>query len=202
MSLQRLGIAAAAAAPALAAGWLLAPAGAQSQASPTTAIPCGISWEDTTHGGDWFTVKGDAMFSQVAPQAGGSFVAIGYGQATVTFHPGNNCQVTSGNTFTAQYMVTMESDDGRKAQVDISSGDDSHEFKLLCPGLIQGRGATRLAETSSDYDPPGLPTVTVDLGKEGAQPFSQNFQGDRRGSAGDEGTVTLHYCPPGQPNAR
>jgi len=142
------------------------------------------------------------MLSQIAPQADGSFVAIGYGQATVTFHPGNNCHVENGDTFTAQYMVTMESDDGRSAQVDISSDDESHEFKLLCPGLIQGRGASRLAQTSTDEDPPGLPTVTVAL-REGAQPFSENFQSDRSaGGAGDAGTVTLHYCTPDQPNGR
>jgi hypothetical protein len=98
--------------------------------------------------------------------------------------------------------MQRRSDDGRTAQVDISSGDESHEFKLLCPGLIQGRGASRRAETSSDYDPPGLPTVTVAL-REGAQQFSENLHSDRGvGGAGNAGTVTLHYCTPDQPNGR
>jgi len=191
MSLSRLHVALAATAASLLAAWLLAPTRAQSQAT-APKIPCGLSWEHTTHGGDWFTVHGEATFSQIAPQGDGRFVAIGSGTATVTFHPGGACTVTNGDTWMAGYMVTMESNDGRNATVDIASLDEEHEFKLLCPGLIRGRGVSKLAETSSDYTPPELPSVTVPL-SEGVHPFSKNYAGDR-GSAGDAGSVTLRYC--------
>jgi hypothetical protein len=204
MKLNRQTIAVAAAAPIVMAAWLLTPEGAQSQAAASSAIPCRVSWEDTTSGGDSFTVRGDAMLTQTAPQGNGSFVAIGNGEATVTFHPANSCEVTNGDTFTAPYMVTIESDDGRTAKVDISSTGESHEFKLLCPGLIRGRGVSKRAEMSSDYDAPDLPTVTVQL-HEGATSFSDLQNGGRRAAGrpvGDTGTVTLHYCAQEQPGER
>jgi len=204
MRLKQAALALAAPAPILIAAWFLTPEGAQSQAAPPSGIPCRVSWEDTTSGGDSFTVRGEATLTQIAPQGGGSFVAIGNGEATVTFHPADNCQVQNGDTFTAPYMVTIESEDGRTAQVDISSTGDSHEFKLLCPGLIKGRGVSKRAEMSSDYEAPGLPTVTVQL-HEGAQSFSDLQNGGRRSGGkpvGDTGTVTLHYCTQEQPNGR
>jgi hypothetical protein len=204
MSLNRLILALAALAPLVVAAWLFTPGGAESQAAPVTGIPCRVSFENTSHGGDWFTVQGEAMLTQTAPQADGSFVAFGTGEATVTFHPGNSCEVTNGDTFKASYMVTMQSDDGRKAQVDFASEDESHTFDLLCPGLIRGRGASKLAKTSSDYDPPGWPTVTVEL-REGATTYSHD-QTVRTPAGvqhvGDMGSVTLHYCTPEQPNGR
>ncbi|HUL82841.1 MAG TPA: hypothetical protein VL131_11890 [Gammaproteobacteria bacterium] len=185
-----------------AAGWLLVPAGAQSQASPPARIPCRVSFEDTTHGGDSFTVRGEAKFTQVAPQADGSFVAIGSGEATVTFHPAT-CRLTSADNFTAPYMVIMQSDDGKTAQIDFSSVGEQHTFKLVC-GLVQGRGASKLAETSADYDAPEIPSVTVAL-REGETPFG-NDQAVRTPAGvqhvGDTGKVTLHYCAPGESNAR
>src|SRR5262245_59289283 len=106
---------------AIIAAWSFGPAWTQSPGG-LTGIPCRISFENTTHGGDWFTVTGEAQFTQIAPQGGGKFVAIGSGPATYTFHPGNaGCRVTNGDTVSAKYMVTMESEDGRTAQVDISS---------------------------------------------------------------------------------
>ena len=181
------------------------PAHAQSQAAPLSGIPCRVSFENTSHGGDAFTVRGDAELSRIAPQADGSFVAIGTGEATVTFHPGNSCQVKNGDTFKARYMVTLESQDGRKAEVDIASTDEeSHTFELLCPGLIRGRGASKLAETTSDYEPPELPTVTVEL-HEGATPYSNDKTVRTPAGVqhvGDAGSVTLHYCTPDKPNGR
>jgi hypothetical protein len=63
---------------------------------------------------------------------------------------------------------------------------------------------SKRAETSSDYDAPELPTVTIEL-HEGATPFSDLQDGGRRSGGkpvGDTGTVTLHYCTPEQPNGR
>jgi hypothetical protein len=203
MSLNRLHVVLAATVLAFAAGWLSAPTGAQSQVSP---IPCRVSWDYTTHGGDWFHVQGEAMLSQIAPQADGSFVAIGYGPGKVTYHPGNAaCTITSGEWFEASYMVTLESADGLNAQVDISSLDAPHSFDILCPGRIQGRGSLSVANASTlEYDPPELPTVNVDLHK-GVAAF-ENDQAIRTAAGlqrvGDKGTVTLHYCPPAQPNGR
>jgi hypothetical protein len=167
-------------------------------------ILCSVSWEDTTHGGDRFTVQGDAMVSQIAPEANGGFVALGYGQGTVTYHPVNGCRVTNGDTFTAQYVVTVESDDGRSARVDIGSSDQPHTFSVVCPGLLEGRGVSKRPQATADFDPPGLPTVTVEL-HEGATPFSNDrpvrtVAGLQR--VGDEGTVTLRYCTPEQSNGQ
>ena len=204
MRLKQFALALAAAAPISIAAWLLTPEGAQSQAAPQSGIPCRVSWEDTTSGGDSFTVRGDAMLTRIAPQGNGSFVAYGNGEATVTFHPADNCQVQNGDTFTAPYMVTMQSDDGRTAQVDISTTGEAHEFTLLCPGLIRGRGVSKRAEMSTSYDAPELPTVTVQL-HEGTTSFSDLHDGGRRSGGkpvGDTGTVTLHYCTPEQPNGR
>jgi hypothetical protein len=200
MSPRRLRLALAATALLVVAGWLLAPADVRSQAAAN--VPCRVSFEDTTHGGDSFTVRGEAKFTQVAPQADGSFVAIGTGEATVTYHPAT-CRLTSEDSFTAPYMVIMQSDDGKTAQIDFSSVGEQHTFKLVC-GLVQGRGASKLAETSADYDAPEIPSVTVAL-REGETPFG-NDQAVRTPAGvqhvGDTGKVTLHYCAPGESNAR
>jgi len=176
------------------AALVFAPAHAQDDA-PLTGIPCRISWDDTTHGGDWFESRGEAELTQIMPQGDGSFVAMGHGTGTVKYHsttPG--CHLTSSDTFSASYMVMVESEDGRMASVDISSDDPSHRFDLLCPMAPGGR------TTTSDYEPPEIPSVTAEL-HEGATPFSEDHASDH-GHGGHAGTVTLHYCTPDHPNGR
>ena len=161
---------------------LLAPAHAQNQAA-SDGIPCRVSWEDTTHGGDWSTSQGEAELTQIAPQGDGSFVAIGNGHATITYHSANGCHMV-GSPWSAPYMVTVLSEDGRTAQVDVSPTDEPHSVTATqCLGN---------ADFQFDVDAPGLPTVTAPL-HEGATPFSQEHAGDH-GAAGDRGVVTLHYC--------
>ena len=60
---------------------------------------------------------------------------------------------------------------------------------------------TKLAKSTVGYDPPELPSVTVQL-REGAQPISED-QTVRTAAGvqhvGDAGSVTLHYCTPPKP---
>lgn len=171
---------------AIGAALLLAPARAQDDA-PLTGIPCRISWQDTTHGGDWFESQGEAELTQIMPQGDGSFVAMGQGQGTVKYHTtARGCHLTSSDTFNATYQVMVMSENGRTAQVDISSQDPSHRFDLLCPLAPGGR------TTTSDYEPPEIPSVEAEL-HEGATAFSEDNASDH-GHAGHDGSVTLHYC--------
>jgi hypothetical protein len=194
MTANRFTLALAAALVASGAALVLAPAHAQGDA-PLTGIPCRISWEDTTHGGDWFENRGEAELTQIMPQGDGSFVAMGHGTGSVKYHStARGCHLTSSDTFSASYMVMVMSEDGRTAQVDISSQDPSHRFDLLCPLAPGGR------TTTSDYEPPEIPSVTAEL-HEGATPISEEHRGDH-GLAGHAGSVTLHYCTPDRPSGR
>lgn len=177
----------AASAAALAAALAFTPTRAHGDAGDT-GIPCRISWEDTTHGGDWFTVRGEAELTQIIPQGGGSFVAMGQGPATITYHStARGCRLTSPDTFTATYTVIAQSDDGQTAEIQFMSQAPSHRFDLFCPG------ATGERTTTSDYDPPDIPSVTAQL-QEGATPFSEDNVGPNGRHAGAAGAVTLHYC--------
>jgi hypothetical protein len=190
----RITIAFAAALAASGGALLLAPARAQGDA-PLTGIPCRVSWEDTTHGGDWFESRGEAELTQIMPQGDGSFVAMGHGTGMVTYHStARGCHLTSSDTFSASYTVMVLSEDGRTAHVDISSDDPSHRFDLLCPLAPGGR------TTTSDYEPPEIPSVTAEL-HEGSTPISVDHASDH-GNAGHAGSVTLHYCTPDHPNGR
>src|SRR5262249_53669045 len=95
------------------------------EAQQNTGIPCRVSWDLTTHGGDWQTVQGDAELTQIMPQGGGRFMAMGTGQATVTYHSTGPCgDDVSNRTWTATYSVTVMSQSGQNAAVDIDSDDD------------------------------------------------------------------------------
>lgn len=164
--------------------------GSAAQAQQNTGIPCRVSWEDTTHGGDWETVSGEAELTQIAPQGGGSFVAIGYGQGTITYHSTGPCgDDVQNRTWQTSYMVTVMSEDGQTAEVDVGPFNDEPHEVVTCPST---------GHFQYDVDAPGLPTVNAQL-QEGATPFSESHAGDH-GEAGDRGTVTLQYCTPDRPN--
>ena len=183
--------------------WLLAPAAAQIHTAPQNqvqGIPCRVSFENSTHGGDWASVKGEIALTQITPQADGAFVARGHGQGRVVYHSANSCRITGGNPFTADYDVTVTSQDGRTAQIDISSIDDPHDINFRCPGIVGGRGPqASIPRSTYSMDPPGLPTVTVEL-HEGSTPFAHDMAGPGGHHAGDQGSVTLHYCTGQNPN--
>ncbi len=199
MRLNRIQIASTAALLAFAGAWLFAPAAAQIHTAPqpqTMGIPCRISWEETTHGGDWFTTQGEAELTRIIPQGDGKFVAFGTGHATVTYHSANHCRIATGNPFTASYDVTIASQDGSTAQIDIGSDDDSSTIETYCPG------APGTGEFDVNADPPGLPRVTAEL-HEGVTPFGEDHAAATIAGvqhAGNQGTVTLHYCTPENPN--
>jgi hypothetical protein len=168
---------------------LLSPAAAQPHAA-STGIPCRISWNETTHGGDWLTSEGDIELTQIMPQGDGSFVAIGYGPATVTYHSTGPCgDQVDNRTWQTSYMVTVTSQDGRTAEVDVGTLSGEPHSVVTCPST---------GHFQYDVDAPELPTVTVAL-HEGATPFSQEHTGDH-GAAGDAGSVTLHYCTEAHPS--
>ncbi len=107
---------------------LFAPARAQIHIAPqpqTMGIPCRISWEAETHGGDTLSAYGEAELTRIAPQGDGRFVAFGWGHGTVTYHSANGCTMV-GSPWTAHYDVSIASEDGTTAQVDIGSDDDEH----------------------------------------------------------------------------
>jgi opacity protein-like surface antigen len=186
----RITIALAAALAVSGGALLFAPAMAQNHGTPLTGIPCRVSWDETTTGGDTQTSQGDVELTQIAPDPSGGFVAIGNGHANVTYHSSLGCTVF-GSPWSASYMVTVESDDGRTADVDVSSLDNSHSVTLMnC--LLNG-------DPQFDVDAPGLPTVNVPL-HEGATPYTEDRAGPNGRHAGDTGTVTLHYCTPDHPN--
>lgn len=187
MALNRIKPALAAALLACAVALLLAPARAQNQSMQ--GIPCRVSWDDTTHGGDWFTSQGDIELTQIAPQGDGSFVAIGWGQGTVTYHATGPCRDVVNPTWQAPYMVTIESDDGQTADVDIGTNDDEPHSVVVCPAT---------GHFQYDVDAPEVPSIRVPL-HEGSTPFSEDRAGDH-GHAGHQGTVTLHYCTLDHPN--
>jgi len=169
---------------------LFAFGGVAARAEPNTGIPCRVSWGETTHGGDWLTSVGDVELTQIMPQGDGRFMAMGNGQATVTYHATGPCGDNVANrTWQAPYMVTVSSDDGRTGEVDVgTNGDDTHEV-VTCPGT---------GDFTYDVDAPELPTTTVQL-QEGATEFSQEHAGDH-GAAGRRGSVSLHYCTEAHPN--
>jgi hypothetical protein len=169
---------------------LFALGGVAAKAEPNTGIPCRVSWSDTTHGGDWLTSVGDATLTQIAPQGDGSFVAIGYGPATVTYHSTGPCGDDVANrTWQTTYMVTVMSQDGHTAEVDVGTFNEEPHSVVTCPST---------GHFQYDIDAPELPTTTVQL-HEGATPFSEEHAGDH-GAAGDAGSVTLHYCTEAHPN--
>ena len=119
MTLNRVHIAVAAAVLVAGSVWMLGAARAQAPHTALTGIPCRISWEDTTHGGDWQTTQGDVELTQIMPQGDGSFVAIGNGSATITYHSANGCHMV-GSPWSAPYMVTVQSEDGHTAEVSVA----------------------------------------------------------------------------------
>ena len=148
-------------------------------------IPCRISWHEDTSGGDTFTTDGKLTLTRFAPQGNGKFVAFGSGRATVTYHSANHCRIGRGSPWTAKYEVTIASEDGRLAQVDIGTTDESRKIETYCLG-------NKLFY--ADYDPPEPPSVTVPL-QEGTTPFNV-AHGAGAHRAGHSGSVTLHYCYP------
>lgn len=171
---------------------LFAPARAQIHTAPqpqTMGIPCRISWDVETHGGDTLSAHGEAELTRIAPQGDGRFVAFGWGHGTVTYHSANGCTMV-GSPWTANYDVSIASEDGGTAQVDIGSDDDEHSVTATrCLGN---------ADFQYDTEPPGLPRVTVEL-HEGTTPFSEDHALAGR-HAGRAGAVTLHYCAPPTPH--
>ena len=183
MTRKRFPLAIAASALALATALALAPTRAHGDAGDR-GIPCRISWDDTTHGGDWTSAHGEITLTQIMPSPGGAFVAMGQGTATVTYHSANNCRITTGNPFTGHYMATLHSEDGQTAEVDIQSVDtDSHHMDSYC------FGNNYFGIDADSPDPMGVTAPLV----EGSTPYSEDNVAMGR-HAGRAGTVTLHYC--------
>lgn len=155
-------------------------------ATRVQGIPCHVSWHAQTSGGDTLTADGEAELTQIMPQGDGRFTAFGNGHATVTFHPLRG-SVTAGSPWVANYDVTIASEDGLTAQVDIGSDDDEHSVTVaLGPG-----------HATFDTEAPGLPRVIAEL-HEGVTAFGVSHTDPVHGAGGRSGTVTLHYCTLGE----
>jgi hypothetical protein len=183
MFLSRVRIAITAAAVAGGAVLALAPGGAQSQAVSGDA-PCRLVWDGDESGGDTQTTHAELTLSGGARQPDGSFMMFGAGQGTVTYHTASGCTITGGNPFTANFTAILNSEDGRTAEVDITSMDPSHPITTRCS----------LGESTIDADPSEPPTVTVALADGASAPYSLSQGAGPLHHKGKTGTVTLHYC--------
>jgi hypothetical protein len=193
MSMGRMGVSVVAA--SLAAVCLSPSARARDEAAPshgTTGIPCRVSWRGSTYGGDTQRSVGEATMTRIVPRAGGAFLAMGSGRATVEYTSALGCPM-EGTPWTATYDVIITSEDGHTATVTLASMDPPHSV-VACPAT---------GHMQFDADVPEF-EATVVL-RPGEQDFDQEFQltGPERQTgvhlpdrtvAGDMGTVTLHYC--------
>ena len=161
-----------------------APAREQFQAA-ADSVPCRIVWDGATSGGDTQTAHAEVQLTRNAPQADGSFIMFGAGDATVTYHSGlAGARVTAGSPFTAKLEVTLSSDDGKTATVDIDLAPNEGDHTIV----VDPGGFTYSVEASMP------PSVTLPL-KDGASvPYSE-FHGSGAHRAGRTGTITLQYCP-------
>ena len=173
--------------PALASGaaLVLAPAHAQDQTKTGNApAPCRIIWDGQTSGGDTQTAHGELQLTRNAPQADGSFMMFGSGQAAVTYHSGAGLTITSGSPFITKLDITLSSADGRTAEISIDLAADETDHEIVAnPG-----GFT----FSTDAETP--PTVTVPLHDGASVPYSESHGAGIHFHA-TSGTVTLYYSP-------
>ena len=149
------------------------------------AGPCRIVWDGATKGGDTQTAHADLKLTRNAPQADGSFIMFGEGDATVTYQPGRaGARVTAGSPFTAKLEVTLTSADGKTATVDIDIAPDEGDHTVV----VDPGGFT--FATEAEMPPP----VTVPLKDGVTTPYTESHGS---GSMKHEktGTITLHYCP-------
>ena len=172
---------------ALALGAVFVLAAVRTQDQTTTGgapLPCRIIWDGETKGGDTQTTHGELQLTRSAPQADGSFVMFGSGQATVTYHSGAGLTITSGSPFTAKLDVTLSSQDGRTAEISIGLAADEPDHEIVAnPG-----GFT----FSTDAEMP--PNVTVPLQDGASVPYSESLGSGIRHHE-KSGTFKLQYCP-------
>jgi hypothetical protein len=173
------------AALAVATVFVLAPVRAQDlTATGAAPAPCRIVWDGQTGGGDTQTAHAELQLTPSAPQPDGSFVMFGSGQATVTYHSGAGFTITSGSPFIAKLGVTLNSKDGRTAEISIDLAADETEHTIVAnPGAMT---------FTTDAEMP--PTVTVPLQDGASVPYSETHGAGIRHHT-KSGTVTLHYCP-------
>jgi hypothetical protein len=173
------------AALAFGAAFVFAPAPAQNQTTTSNApAPCRIVWDGQTSGGDTQTAHGQLQLTRSVPQADGSFIMFGSGQATVTYHSGAGFTITSGSPFIAKLDVTLNSKDGRTAEINIDLAADETDHEIVeDPGRMT---------FSTEAEMP--PTVTMPLQDGASVPYSESHGTGIRHHA-KSGTVTLHYCP-------
>jgi hypothetical protein len=173
------------AALAFGVAFILAPVRAQDQTTIADApAPCRIVWDGETSGGDTQTAHGELRLTRSAPQADGSFVMFGSGEATVTYHSGAGLTITRGSPFIAKLDVTLSSENGRTAEINIDLAADEADHEIVAnPG-----GFTFSTEAETP------PTVTVPLRDGASVPYSESHGAGIHHHA-VSGTVTLHYCP-------
>jgi hypothetical protein len=145
---------------------------------------CRIRFHDEGYGGDTTTTDGVIELNRAAPQADGSIVYMGYGQATATYNaPG--CSVT-GSPHTHRVMGIVASEDGRTATVDITTMDMG-----MYPIVVQC-GPQRSEMQAVVVPPEGVELPLQD----GA---SASYEVEHHlifAHGGSRGTVRLEYCRP------
>jgi hypothetical protein len=145
---------------------------------------CRIRFHDEGYGGDTTTTDGVIELDRAAPQADGSIVYMGQGQATATYNaPG--CRVT-GSPHTHTLMGIVSSEDGRTATVDITPMDMG-----LYPVVVQC-GPQRSEMDVAVNAPEG-----VELPLQDGASVSYDVRHDLIfAHGGSRGTVSLEYCRP------
>jgi hypothetical protein len=164
-------------ATAAATALLVAPQALHGQGA---ARPCRIVFDGRTTAGDVLTQRGVIQLTNYMPQADGSLIMMGSGESTATFEARGGCTVESGSPFTERMNAFLVSDDGRTAEIDITSVRvASAEITFRCPG---GTAQTRVT-----IDTP--PTITVPLRDGVTVPYEDDF-----GRGKMTGTLKLEFC--------
>jgi hypothetical protein len=142
--------------------------------------PCRIVFDGQTTAGDVLTQRGVIELTSYMPQADGSVIMMGSGESTATFEARGGCTVVSGSPFTERMNAFLVSEDGRTAEIDITSVRvAAAPITFRCPGGT--------AETRVTIDTP--PTVTVPLRDGATVPYEDDF-----GRGKMTGTIKLEFC--------
>lgn len=150
---------------------------------------CRIVFKDTFTGRvDPQATEGHVNLGPKMPQAGGGFMMMGTGKATVTYGGpegtvlANNCTVIQNRVFEYPLQAIVTSEDGANGEVDIIPGVHDYNIAFNCPGRFGGR-------TSYDVTVMVPPTVTLPMIRGASEPYE-----DDDGRARLAGTMSLEFC--------
>jgi hypothetical protein len=158
-------------------------------AQPDGSWLCRVRWQEQTYGGDTLATTAVFELQRAAPQADGSVVYMGQGQADIVFTPGGHgCTATRGRNASVTMMAIVSSDDRETATVDIGAlMDDSFPVAVSCPF---GHNSEMEVGVSAP------PSVTLPLQEGASANYDESSMHSFGQVGGQRGTVSLEYCRP------